>query len=231
MLIFFRTNDSLPLRYSNRVLNIFIQIVYFFSACGKYVQKFLKSLHTNVSNHTIRSSRMTNIDKINHLNESEFKEHFFNCCGSTTWVNLMYQQRPFKNLEHLLTIASQMWNSEHITKNDILEAFSHHPKIGDINALREKFKKTADLCANEQKSVQYASDQVLKELKEYNEKYEKKFGYIFIVCATGKSAEEMLNILKSRYPNDEKKELKIAAGEQEKITAIRLKNLVQNSKL
>ena len=110
--------------------------------------------------------------------------------------------------------------------SDILEAFSHHPKIGaNIETLRAKFQQTAGWSASEQASVSQASDAVLQALAQGNIDYEAKFGYIFIVCATGKSAAEMLNLLQARLVNTPADEIKLAAAEQAKITRIRLEKL------
>ena len=106
-----------------------------------------------------------------------------------------------------------------------MEAFTHHPKIGDLKSLEEKFAATKHLAVEEQSGVDHSSIEVLKQLQEYNHIYEKKFGFIFIVCATGKSADEMLSLLQQRLSNDRSDELKIALNEQNKITHIRLKKL------
>ncbi len=114
-----------------------------------------------------------------------------------------------------------------LTQSDWLEAFAGHPKIGqDIDSLKVKFKNTADWSAGEQAGVDSASEEVLQQLSEGNRAYEEKFGYIFIVCATGKSAAEMLALLQERMGNTPEKELLIAMAEQEKITRIRLERLV-----
>ena len=109
---------------------------------------------------------------------------------------------------------------------DVLEAFTHHPRIGaDIDALRAKYASTAEWSAGEQSSVTTASDQTLRALRDANVAYEACYGHIFIVCATGKSASEMLSILKSRMDNDPRDELRVAAAEQAKITRLRLEKL------
>ena len=146
-----------------------------------------------------------------------------NCCGSSSWVKKMIHSKPFKDENDLLEKAELNWFS--CKKQDCLEAFSHHPKIGDIDSLKKKFQSTKIIALQEQKEVDHASSVVLKELAENNKLYEKKFGYIFIVCATGKTAEEMLSLLKERMNNNSEKEIKNAMKEQNKITQIRLKNL------
>ncbi len=105
---------------------------------------------------------------------------------------------------------------------DWLQAFASHPRIGDRDALRAKFAATGAWTAHEQSGVDGAPEDLLGELAEENCRYEARFGYIFIVCATGKTAGEMLALLKERLTNDAGLELKIAAGEQAKITRIRL---------
>ena len=129
-------------------------------------------------------------------------------------------RRPFGNQPALLSAARQEWFA--LSKSDWLEAFSHHPKIGDREALRQRFAATHDLSEREQAGVSAASETTLATLAEGNHAYEERFGYIFIVCATGLSAEEMLALLESRLGNDPSVEIGIAAEEQAKITAIRL---------
>ncbi len=132
--------------------------------------------------------------------------------------------RPFETDDALVAAADAVW--ARMERDDILEAFSHHPRIGaDVEKLREKFAATAELSAGEQAAVASASDEVLHRLRDMNVRYEERFGYIFIVCASGKSAEEMLEILESRIDNDPEDELRIAAAEQAKITRLRLEQL------
>lgn len=142
------------------------------------------------------------------------------CCGSEKWVIEMYEHYPFKTEEKLFDEAERIWFR--LNESDWLEAFLHHPKIGDINSLREKFSSSKHLAENEQAGVKDASSETLQELARFNEEYERKFGYIFIVCATGKSAEEMLEIIRTRITNEPPEEIKTAMNEQCKITKIRL---------
>lgn len=141
-------------------------------------------------------------------------------CGSTRWVDRMLQRRPFGNDSRLLSAARIEWFG--LTEADWLEAFSHHPKIGDRASLEARFPATHDLSAKEQAGVGGASTGVLDALAEANQRYFERFGFIFIVCASGKTAEEMLALLNSRLGNDRSSELRIAAEEQAKITALRL---------
>lgn len=145
------------------------------------------------------------------------------CCGSTKWVERMLARRPFSSRDALLTAAREEWFA--LDRTAWLEAFACHPKIGDREALRTRFDATGRLAAREQAGVNSASDDVLDALKAANDEYERRFGYIFIVCATGKRADEMLGLLCGRLANDPAVELEIAASEQSKITQIRLENL------
>ncbi len=146
------------------------------------------------------------------------------CCGSSEWLEQMLNFYPFASSQQVLLISEQI--ADQLNEEDWLEAFQHHPQIGDLDSLRQKFASTADLAAGEQSGSVGASEQTLSELADYNARYREKFGFIFIVCATGKTADEMLTLLKQRIDNDAETELRIAAGEQRKITRLRLEKLV-----
>lgn len=145
------------------------------------------------------------------------------CCGSKAWIDKMVASPPAEDLVDLVETAEEKWYE--CSKQDWLEAFEHHPKIGDINSLKKKYADTAALASNEQSGVNAAPDKILEALAKGNDEYEQKFGYIFIVCATGKSAGEMLEILQSRLPNNPEVEIRIAAEEQSRITKLRLQKL------
>ncbi|HSU28119.1 MAG TPA: 2-oxo-4-hydroxy-4-carboxy-5-ureidoimidazoline decarboxylase [Chitinophagaceae bacterium] len=163
--------------------------------------------------------------ELNLLNTVALKQTLYRCCGSRTWVTNMLPFFPADDLVELLEDAEEQWFL--CSKEDWLEAFSQHPRIGDKDSLQKKFASTAQWAAGEQGEVSKAKEKTLDELAEANRLYEEKFGYIFIVCATGKSAEEMLAILKSRLPNDPEKEILFAADEQNKITRLRLEKLIE----
>ena len=135
----------------------------------------------------------------------------------------MAAARPFASDEQLLAAAGEIWNR--LAPEDCLEAFAAHPRIGDVGALQAKFAATRAWASAEQAGVAAASQDVLQRLLALNREYEWRFGYIFIVCATGKTANEMLAILESRLPNEPLAELRVAAAEQLKITQIRLRKL------
>ncbi len=163
------------------------------------------------------------IAEFDRLPTEKKRELLFQCCGSHTWVDKMLSVFPFEDLVDLEESADEKWYE--CTEEDWKEAFEHHPQIGDINLLKEKFANTAEWAAGEQSGVSNTSDEVLQNLAEGNKLYKEKFGYIFIVSATGKSAEEILIILELRLPNSPEEEIKIAAEEQNKITKIRLEKL------
>ena len=140
-------------------------------------------------------------------------------CGASRWVDRMMARRPFGGDARLLRAARIEWFG--LTEADWLEAFSHHPQIGDREPA-PRFPATHDLSAKEQAGIGRAGDEVLSALAAANQAYLARFGFIFIVCATGKTAEEMLQLLRDRLPHDRATELRVAAEEQAKITALRL---------
>ncbi len=169
---------------------------------------------------------MPELPVVNAWTKEKAYEELLRCCGSRRWAERMTAERPFANDSDLFTSAAQIWFA--LEPAHWLEAFEAHPRIGGKDALREKFKKTADWAKGEQSRVKEATEEILDALARGNEAYEKKFGHIFIVCASGKSAEEMLEALRLRLNHDDLTELRIAAGEQEKITAIRLQKLLNS---
>jgi len=141
-------------------------------------------------------------------------------CGSRNWVNSMMKDYPFRNKTSLYRSAKKSFAQ--LNNKDWLEAFSHHPEIGNMKSLRKKFSSTKHLAGKEQSGVNKASKETLLQLAELNRAYKKKFGFIFIICASGKTAEQMLDSLEKRIKNDYNDELRIAAKEQEKITLMRM---------
>lgn len=166
------------------------------------------------------------ISELNHLPDDEAREAFSRCCGATRWVAEMVTTRPFPDETSLHILADRVWAK--MTRADILEAFSHHPQIGaNLENLRKKFAATATWSAGEQASVISADETTLQALAQANQEYVARFGYIFIVCATGKTASEMLKLLTDRLSNDAETELSLAAAEQAKITHVRLNKLLE----
>lgn len=168
------------------------------------------------------------LDSFNKLSKEDALKALLTCCGSAKWGNLLMNHFPFSSEKELVDIATVVWYDE-CKEADWLEAFTHHPKIGDIKSLEEKFASTKHLAGTEQSGVAGASANVIEALAHGNKDYEDKFGFIFIVCATGKSASEMLRLLQDRLKNSKGEELKVAMGEQHKITIIRLKKLLDEA--
>lgn len=164
------------------------------------------------------------LDRLNSLAANEAEEEFGKCCGSTNWARRMAAERPFANSNQLVTIADRIWWS--LEPDDWLEAFASHPKIGENKAARATAAEVQNWAAQEQSGAQNAAEETVRSLAKLNREYEEKFGYIYIVCATGKSSEEMLAILRERLPNDAETELRIAAREQSRITKLRLGKLI-----
>jgi 2-oxo-4-hydroxy-4-carboxy-5-ureidoimidazoline decarboxylase len=162
--------------------------------------------------------------EFNHLPKPEQSVCLAKCCGATAWVKKMMEHFPFANKTLLLKDAEQIWWQS--TEKDWLEAFTHHPRIGSRETMAQKFSSTAHWTVNEQKGAAQANEETLDDLLAGNQEYEKKFGFIFIVCATGKSAVEMLSLLQLRLLHEKEIEIRIAAGEQNKITLLRLEKLL-----
>ncbi|MDO8757525.1 MAG: 2-oxo-4-hydroxy-4-carboxy-5-ureidoimidazoline decarboxylase [Elusimicrobiota bacterium] len=162
--------------------------------------------------------------EFNALPKEPAQAELLRCCGCARWVAAVAAARPFADKAALLAASDAAWAAT--AERDWLEAFSHHPRIGGKDALRAKFAATQSWATGEQAGAAAASEAVLDELAAGNAAYENRFGHIFIVCATGKSAAEMLDLLKSRLGNEPGAELRLAAGEQNKITKIRLEKLL-----
>ena len=164
------------------------------------------------------------LGNLNQLSEEKAAIAFANCCTASEWIKQMVAARPFLTKAQCHEIALEVWRG--LEKTDYLAAFEGHPKIGDVSSLKLRYAHTKKLASGEQSSVNEAGDDVLQALADGNAEYEQKNGFIFIVCAMGKSAAEMLELLRSRLLNDQQTELKNAALEQAKITAIRIDKLL-----
>ena len=167
---------------------------------------------------------MDALQRLNELGAEEARAELLRCCGSSRWAAAMIARRPFASPAALLEAADSAWQG--LDEAAWREAFAHHPKIGDREALRSRFAATAAWAADEQAGAGAAAEDVLEALAQGNLDYERRFGYIFIVCATGKTAPEMLALLRERLPHSPEEELRIAAGEQAKITRLRLQKLL-----
>jgi OHCU decarboxylase len=164
------------------------------------------------------------LEVLNSLPANDAEQEFLKCCGSHNWAQQMVDSRAHASVPELVETANRVWWS--LEPQDWLEAFRSHPKIGEQKAAAVTAVEAQKWSADEQSGIRDSAQQTLAELDRLNQEYEKKFGYIFIVCASGKSSEEMLAFLRERLNNDPEDELRIAAGEQAKITELRLKKLL-----
>lgn len=166
------------------------------------------------------------LEQLNSLSEHKAFTQLEMCCASRSWITKMLEGRPFSNEEELIKRAASAWYND-CTVSDYKEAFSGHPQIGDLKSLKEKFAHTSQWADNEQASMSDANDETINALAKANASYLDRFGYIFIVSASGKSAEEMLAIIRSRLSHDKDDEIFVAMNEQHKITIIRLAKLIE----
>lgn len=164
------------------------------------------------------------LDKLNDLSFSEAEAEFLKCCGAKLWAQAMSQSRPFGNQDEVRAKADEIWWS--LTEADWLQAFHAHPKIGENRAAAAQSEQAQSWSAQEQSGVADASSATIAELAQRNRDYEDRFGFIFIVCASGKSSHEMLASLNSRMANEPSTEVRVAAEEQRKITRLRLEKLL-----
>lgn len=161
------------------------------------------------------------------LNDASREEAFaalLACCGSLSWAQRMAAARPFADVEALLATADRIW--QELRPSDWLEAFASHPRIGERNATTPQSSQFAQWSAQEQAGTEQTAQATMTALAAANRAYQERFGYIYIVCATGKTSEEMLAFCQQRLSNDYELELQMAAEEQRKITAIRLRKLI-----
>ena len=161
------------------------------------------------------------LQRWNQLPSQEAEQQILACCGSTTWARSVSARRPLADEAMLIATSDEVWTK--LTVQDWKEAFARHPRIGERKAPQSATAQSAAWSAQEQQKVAAAVESVQLALAEGNREYEKRFQNVFIVCATGKSAPEILEILRRRLSNDETTELREAAEEQRKITNLRLK--------
>lgn len=167
------------------------------------------------------------LEWLNSLPHDEAVKALLQCCGSKVWAEDVANARPYQNLETLIANANNVWSS--LQKDDWLEAFRSHPKIGEKKSADPVSDRSRQWSGQEQAGVATASRETVDALAALNWAYDQKFGFIFIICATGKTSEEMLAALKQRLENDPETELPIAAAEQSQITELRLKKLINKS--
>ena len=157
----------------------------------------------------------------NGLRLEEAAKEILPCCGSKAWAHGMASRRPISDEAALLAASDEVWRE--LPESDWMEAFRSHPRIGESRSPASAFARSAAWSGEEQQNIGAASEDIKTALAEGNRAYEQRFHRIFIVCATGKSAQEILEILRRRLGNDEATELHEAAEEQRQIAQLRLK--------
>jgi 2-oxo-4-hydroxy-4-carboxy-5-ureidoimidazoline decarboxylase len=165
------------------------------------------------------------LEQLNAASGADARAALERCCGTRAWVERMVASRPFASEDELLTRAEAIWRA--LPGRDWKEAFAHHPRIGDLESLAERFATTAPWADREQAGAVTADPATLAALLDGNRAYESRFGFRFIVCATGRSAQEMLALLEARLQNPADVELGNAAREQLAIARLRLQKLLK----
>lgn len=161
--------------------------------------------------------------QLNALPREEAERELLTCCGSRAWARQVAAGRPYGDFESLVAAADRVWFT--LSPDDWLEAFSKHPRIGD-RAARSAPDVERRWSEGEQSRAREAAPAVLTELAMANAEYENRFGHVFLICATGRSADEILQQARERLHNDPESELRIAAEEQRRITHLRLRKLL-----
>ena len=157
------------------------------------------------------------LGELNALEAGRADAEFRRCCGSARWADAMTRARPFPDVDAMIAFGDTMWAT--LAPADRLEAFAAHPRIGER-------RPVSAWSSEEQAGMRQADQRTQEKLAALNVDYQERFGYIFIVCATGQSSGDMLAMLEARLSNDAPTELTVAAEEQRKITALRLRKLV-----
>ena len=163
------------------------------------------------------------IDELNALSDARATDVLTACCGAHRWVAAMVARRPFASVDEAVSAANDLWRET--TEADWREAFDHHPRIGEPRTARAEGQRGAAWSASEQSRAAAADDDVKRQLADVNAEYESRFGHIYIVCAAGRPADELLDVARARLHNDPATELRVAAEEQRKITELRLHKL------
>ncbi|MBA3260173.1 MAG: 2-oxo-4-hydroxy-4-carboxy-5-ureidoimidazoline decarboxylase [Gemmatimonadales bacterium] len=164
------------------------------------------------------------LEGLNALPRPEAAERLRSCCGSSRWVDRMLVRRPFGSPEAMLAAADDAWRE--MGRADWDEAFAHHPRIGERHAAAPTSAAAQAWSAGEQGAAARSGAATRAALAEANAAYERRFGRIYLVCAAGRSGEELLADIERRMNSDPERERAVAAGEQRKITRLRLRTLI-----
>jgi OHCU decarboxylase len=170
------------------------------------------------------NKKSTVLTRWNSLPPEKAALEILSCCGSNSWARQLAALRPIEDEDSLLAASDKIWKS--LTEADWMEAFAHHPRIGQSIAPSTAPARSAQWSSQEQQRVGAAGDEVITALADGNRAYEQRFNRIFIVCAAGKPAHTILDILQRRMRNDEQTELQESAAQQRQITSLRLKKWI-----
>jgi OHCU decarboxylase len=192
------------------------------AVAGNLVAEFLNRLSAGFGK---KAEAKNVLARWNLLSADEALQEILPCCGSETWAQGMVSKRPLADEDALLAAADDMWKN--LTPSSWMEAFNSHPRIGESRAAHAVPVQSLEWSAQEQRNVEDSEATMKIALEDANRQYERRFNRIFIVCATGKSAAEILEILQRRLKNDADTELHEAAEQQRQITQIRLKKWIQ----
>lgn len=165
--------------------------------------------------------------RLNDLPQERAVAELMECCGSRPWATRVAADRPFRSRDELAAAAERHWAA--LPRDEWLAAFRAHPPIGGGSAEAPTSARERRWSAGEQAGAASAGDELLARLADANRRYRERFGYGFLVYATGKSAEEMLALLERRLGNDPASEIAVAAEEERKITRLRLEKLLEDS--
>ena len=172
------------------------------------------------------ADRKKSLERFNRQPRQRALRTLLDCCGSRKWAHQMVLHRPFVGERDFFEAADKTWAA--LSREDWLQAFLHHPPIGESKAKAKQSAAAIRWSANEQSDAQKAAPELLQEIAAQNRVYADKFGYVFLICAAGKSSEEILDALRLRLPNEPATELRIAAEEQRKITRLRMEKLLES---
>lgn len=164
------------------------------------------------------------VRRLNRLAPEEAERALLACCGSERWAREVAARRPFRDVGQLLDTGERVWFE--LGREDWLEAFRAHPRIGEKKAEAVVSEDARRWSEGEQSRARDAATETLDALAAANREYEERFGFIYIVCATGRTAGEMLALLRARLKNDVETELRVAASEQWRITELRIRKLL-----
>ena len=164
------------------------------------------------------------LERFNRMSRRQLQRELLDCFGSREWAKRMAARRPFTSAERVYSAAEELWRS--LGAEHWLEAFHYHPRIGERRAKAKQSRKSRNWSAEEQSGMDRAPAETLGELEHLNRDYEARFGFIFIICASGKTPEQILQALRQRLGNERETEIRIAAEEQRKITRFRLERLL-----